>query len=145
MAAWVPRDRSRCHRAPRSESATSPNCSPPAIAATTARADLIASRARIVAAADDARRRLERDLHDGAQQRLVSLGLLLRSAENSLPPELHDQKTAALGYRFRVKRCVGRSPRNFARNPSRDPFQRWAPPCTEDTGPPLAPCPSSLT
>jgi signal transduction histidine kinase/predicted ATPase len=63
-----------------------------AIAAATSRADLIASRARIVAAADDARRRLERDLHDGAQQRLVSLGLLLRSAENSLPPELHDQK-----------------------------------------------------
>jgi len=63
-----------------------------AIAAATARADLIASRARIVAAADDARRRLERDLHDGAQQRLVSLGLLLRSAESSLPPELHDQK-----------------------------------------------------
>jgi signal transduction histidine kinase len=63
-----------------------------AIAAAAARADLIASRARIVAAADDARRRLERDLHDGAQQRLVSLGLLLRSAENSLPPELHDQK-----------------------------------------------------
>jgi predicted ATPase/signal transduction histidine kinase len=63
-----------------------------AIAAASARADLIASRARIVAAADDARRRLERDLHDGAQQRLVSLGLLLRSAESSLPPELHDQK-----------------------------------------------------
>ena len=38
-----------------------------AIAAATARADLIASRARIVAAADDARRRIERDLHDGAQ------------------------------------------------------------------------------
>ncbi|HYR16220.1 MAG TPA: GAF domain-containing protein, partial [Mycobacterium sp.] len=63
-----------------------------AIAAATARADLIASRARIVAAADDARRRLERDLHDGAQQRLISLGLMLRRAENSLPPELHDQK-----------------------------------------------------
>jgi signal transduction histidine kinase len=62
------------------------------IAAATARADLIASRARIVAAADDARRRLERDLHDGAQQRLVSLGLLLRTVENSLPPELQDQK-----------------------------------------------------
>jgi signal transduction histidine kinase len=63
-----------------------------AIAAATSRADLIASRARIVAAADDARRHLERDLHDGAQQRLVSLGLMLRSAEDSLPPELQDQK-----------------------------------------------------
>ncbi len=44
-----------------------------AIANTEAHAQLTASRARIVAAADDARRRIERDLHDGAQQRLVSL------------------------------------------------------------------------
>ena len=51
------------------------------------RHELIASRARIVAAADDARRRIERDLHDGAQQRLVSLGLQLRLAEGSVPPE----------------------------------------------------------
>jgi signal transduction histidine kinase len=56
-----------------------------AIAAATARADLIASRARIVAAADDARRRLERDIHDGAQQRLVALGLKLRLAEAEVP------------------------------------------------------------
>jgi signal transduction histidine kinase len=40
-------------------------------------ADLLESRARIVAAADDARRRVERDLHDGAQQQLVLLGLKL--------------------------------------------------------------------
>jgi signal transduction histidine kinase len=39
------------------------------------------SRARIVAAADDERRRIERDLHDGAQQRLVSIGLALRHAQ----------------------------------------------------------------
>ena len=51
------------------------------------RDDLKASRARIVAAADDARRRLERDLHDGAQQRLVSLGLELRAAQAGLGPE----------------------------------------------------------
>ena len=59
-----------------------------AIAASTTRAELIASRARIVAAADDARRRLERDLHDGAQQRLVSLGMKLRMAQDSVPAEL---------------------------------------------------------
>jgi signal transduction histidine kinase len=59
-----------------------------AIAAATTHDDLIASRARIVAAADDARRRLERDLHDGAQQRLVSLGIQLRLAEASVPAEL---------------------------------------------------------
>jgi PAS domain S-box-containing protein len=58
-----------------------------AIAAATTRAELIASRARIVAAADHARRRLERDIHDGAQQRIVSLGLKLRLAEESVPPE----------------------------------------------------------
>ncbi|MGW5107497.1 GAF domain-containing protein [Nocardia sp. NPDC004123] len=59
-----------------------------AIANAEARAELTASRARIVAAADEARRRIERDLHDGAQQRLVSLGLALRTAEASVPPEL---------------------------------------------------------
>ena len=42
-------------------------------------ADVAASRARIVAAADEARRRIERDLHDGAQQRLVSLAMQLRA------------------------------------------------------------------
>ena len=60
-----------------------------AIANADARAELTASRARIVAASDAARRRFERDLHDGAQQRLVSLGLQLRTAEASLPPEWH--------------------------------------------------------
>jgi len=59
-----------------------------AIANAETHAQLTASRARIVAAGDEARRRFERDLHDGAQQRLVSLGLKLRSAEASVPPEL---------------------------------------------------------
>jgi PAS domain S-box-containing protein len=45
------------------------------------RAELIASRARLVAASDEARRRFERDLHDGVQQRLVSLALELNLAE----------------------------------------------------------------
>ncbi|GAA4467448.1 hypothetical protein GCM10023170_079870 [Phytohabitans houttuyneae] len=43
-----------------------------------------ASRARIVAVADAERRRIERDLHDGAQQRLVSIGLALRHAQHSI-------------------------------------------------------------
>ncbi len=62
-----------------------------AIANTQARADLTASRARVVAATDDIRRRIERDLHDGTQQRLVSLTLDLRNAQASIPnnaPEL---------------------------------------------------------
>jgi signal transduction histidine kinase len=45
------------------------------------RAALAGSRARIVSAADETRRRIERDLHDGIQQRLVSLGLELRDAQ----------------------------------------------------------------
>jgi PAS domain S-box-containing protein len=59
-----------------------------AIANAETRAQLTASRTRIVAAADDARRRFERDLHDGAQQRLVSLALQLRTAEVGVPSEL---------------------------------------------------------
>jgi signal transduction histidine kinase len=51
-----------------------------AISNTEAQAQLTASRARIVASADEARRRIERDLHDGAQQRLVALALQLRAA-----------------------------------------------------------------
>jgi len=58
-----------------------------AIANTESRAELTASRARVVAAADETRRRIERDLHDGTQQRLISLALELRAAEASLPPE----------------------------------------------------------
>ena len=54
-----------------------------AVANATARAELVASRARIVTAGDDARRRLARDLHDGAQQRLVSAVISLQLAEQS--------------------------------------------------------------
>jgi signal transduction histidine kinase len=53
-----------------------------ALANVDAREQLAASRARIVEAADAARRRIERDLHDGAQQRLVSLALTLRVLES---------------------------------------------------------------
>ena len=59
-----------------------------AIANAEARAELAASRARIVAAADQARRRIEQDLHDGAQQPLVTLALRLRAARAAVPPEL---------------------------------------------------------
>ena len=57
-----------------------------AIANAEAQAALTASRARIVAAADQTRRRIERDLHDGAQQRLVSLALQLRAVQADVPP-----------------------------------------------------------
>ncbi|HTR21816.1 MAG TPA: GAF domain-containing protein [Gemmatimonadales bacterium] len=61
-----------------------------AIANAESREQLMASRARIVAAADQARRRIERDLHDGAQQRLASLVLRLRTAQADVPPELRE-------------------------------------------------------
>src|SRR4029077_11002197 len=59
-----------------------------AISNAQSRSDLAASRARVVAAADETRRRIERDLHDGAQQRLVLLALQLRAAQAAVPPEL---------------------------------------------------------
>jgi len=57
-----------------------------AVANADSRAQLMASRARIVAAADETRRRIERDLHDGIQQQLVSLILDLRQVQAAVPP-----------------------------------------------------------
>jgi GAF domain-containing protein len=58
-----------------------------AIANAQAQAALAAARARVVAAGDAARRRIERNLHDGAQQRLVSVVLQLRAAQAAAPKE----------------------------------------------------------
>ena len=66
-------------------------------------AELTTSRARIVAAADTARRRIERDLHDGAQQRLVSLALRVRGA------------AASAGRGRRAGRAAGRGRRRAGR------------------------------
>jgi signal transduction histidine kinase len=57
------------------------------------RAQLAASRTRIVAAADETRRRIERDLHDGTQQRLVSLVFELRFAQSKVPAEWPELQT----------------------------------------------------
>jgi signal transduction histidine kinase len=67
-----------------------------AVANAESRAELTASRARIVAASDHARRRIERDLHDGAQQRLVSLQLQLqlRGAEQRAPQRGAEQRSS---------------------------------------------------
>jgi signal transduction histidine kinase len=64
-----------------------------AIANAESRSELAASRRRIVAASDQARRRIERDLHDGTQQRLISLGLLVRAAEADIPADRGDLQT----------------------------------------------------
>ena len=59
-------------------------------------AEVQASRARLVQAQDEERRRLERNLHDGAQQRLVALSLALRSAEEALGEEVDPQVRGSL-------------------------------------------------
>jgi transcriptional regulator of acetoin/glycerol metabolism len=59
-----------------------------------------AARVRTIAAVDDTRRRIERDLHDGLQQRLVTLGLQVRAAEVSVPPAARPcQRTSPCGSR----------------------------------------------
>jgi signal transduction histidine kinase len=58
-----------------------------ALANVEARQELDASRVRIVEAADAARQKIERDLHDGTQQRLVALALNLRMLESRLEPD----------------------------------------------------------
>jgi signal transduction histidine kinase len=63
-----------------------------AIANAEGREELAASRARIVATADATRRRIERDLHDGAQQQLVALALELRAAQTAVPHELGEHR-----------------------------------------------------
>jgi signal transduction histidine kinase len=64
-----------------------------AVANAMSRDELAASRARVIAAADDARRRIERDLHDGAQQRLVTLALGLRRVEAKIPSGLEEVRS----------------------------------------------------
>ena len=70
-----------------------------ALANEEARGQLEASRARLVSAGDEERRRLERNLHDGAQQRLVSLSLSLRLAQSKLSsdPEAARELLSAAG------------------------------------------------
>jgi PAS domain S-box-containing protein len=57
------------------------------------RSELIASRARIVAAGDEARRRIERNLHDGTQQRLVAIGLNVATVRDKIPADQQDARS----------------------------------------------------
>jgi len=68
-----------------------------AIANAESQGELAASRARIVATSDETRRRIERDLHDGAQQRLVSLALQLNGIEAAVAPEHGELKAELSG------------------------------------------------
>ena len=101
-----------------------------AIANAEARAALTASRTRIVAAADQTRRRIERDLHDGTQQRLVSLGLELRLAQSLVPaglPKLETQTGRVADELAGWWRICGRSPGASIRRSC--PKAGWARPC----------------
>jgi signal transduction histidine kinase len=73
-----------------------------AVANTESRAALAASRARVVAAADEARRRIERDLHDGTQQQLVSLMLDVRAVQATVPLQLAELESGLSGIAERV-------------------------------------------
>jgi signal transduction histidine kinase len=61
-----------------------------AISNASIRNELISSRARIVASGDEARRRIERDLHDGVQQRLIAIGLDIQRVRSAIPDHQHD-------------------------------------------------------
>jgi len=86
------------------------------------RSELIASRARIVAAADQERRRIERNLHDGVQQQLVALQLELKTVEAGIPADLEpiqqDPGASASGAGNRARRRA----RDLARRSSGNAF-----------------------
>jgi signal transduction histidine kinase len=77
-----------------------------AVSNATIRADLVASRARVVVAADETRRRIERDLHDGAQQQLVTLALELRSAAARVPAGLESLETEITHFAERLTSVI---------------------------------------
>ena len=88
-----------------------------------------ASRDRVVEAGDEERRRLERDLHDGAQQRLVWLSLLLGMADEEVATGRRRRGPAAAGRgEGRDGRRARRAPVAGSRDPSRHPDQRRARP-----------------
>jgi GAF domain-containing protein len=68
-----------------------------AVSNASARSQLIASRARIVSAGDEARRRIERNLHDGTQQRLIALGLDLQRTRATIPDDQAETHAALVG------------------------------------------------
>jgi hypothetical protein len=94
------------YRTPRQRVAEFADLAATAIAAA-AHAEPIASRARIMAAADDARRRIGRDLHDGAQQRLVTLGLKGAQGDGSPAGRTRRPQCGAVRRCLRFDRRVG--------------------------------------
>ena len=99
--------------------------------------ELTASRARVVTAADETRRRIERDLHDGAQQRLVSLGLAVRAAQAAVPPQLGELEGELAAVAEGAGGRAGGSAGDGPRDPSRDPGPGRPRPGAEDARAPL--------
>jgi len=85
-----------------------------AIANAEAHAALTASRARIIITADETRRRIERDLHDGAQQGLVAVALRVRAAQAAVPSDLPELVTELDGVAAELTRALDEL-REFAR------------------------------
>ena len=109
-----------------------------AIADAASRAQLAASRARVVRAGDEARRRMERDLHDGAQMRLVHTILALQLARQALADSgrggARARRGGARARRARQRGTAGAR----SRHASERPHARWARPGARDTRSPLA-------
>ena len=80
-----------------------------AISNATTHAELLASRARIVAASDEARRRVERDLHDGIQQRLIALSLDVQTLRTRVPSEGRRSTSVSTASRATWSSCSTRS------------------------------------
>ena len=94
-----------------------------AIANAESKSELAASRRRIVAASDETRRRIERNLHDGTQQRLVSLGLAVRAAEAEPSARARRPSRRAVPRRDRSERRGRGSAGDLAWDPPGDPLQ----------------------
>ena len=103
-------------------------------------AEVQASQRRVVATSDAERRRIERDLHDGAQQRLVSVAFHLRVALAGADPATADHLPARRrGFGTRSLACAG-SP--TASSPACSPAKGSGPPSTSSSPPPMSRRPS---
>ena len=118
-------------------SSSSPASSPVSLDNAQLYAELTASRARIVAAADQARRRIERDLHDGAQQRLVASACRLRTAQASRAARSRRAGRAAGPPGHGGDQALGRAARARPRHPPGDPHRRRPAPGASSAGSPL--------
>ena len=97
--------------------------------------EIRASRARLVQASDETRQRLERNLHDGAQQRLVALAVSLRLAESKIATDPDDRDIAPGRRPGRALRGALRPSRARTRHPSGHPHRPWPSGCARRARP----------